>query len=98
MLNESTFKKNLIKWFNENQREMPWRETSNPYYIWLSEVMLQQTQVKTVIDYYHKFISRFPTIEDLSQANEDEVLKYWEGLGYYSRARNFHTALKRSGI
>ena len=78
--------KNLIKWFNENQREMPWRETSNPYYIWLSEVMLQQTQVKTVIDYYHKFISRFPTIEDLSQANEDEVLKYWEGLGYYSRA------------
>lgn len=94
MLNESTFKKNLIKWFNENQREMPWRETSNPYYIWLSEVMLQQTQVKTVIDYYHKFISRFPTIEDLSQANEDEVLKYWEGLGYYSRARNFHTAVK----
>ena len=67
---------------------------SNPYYIWLSEVMLQQTQVKTVIDYYHKFISRFPTIEDLSQANEDEVLKYWEGLGYYSRARNFHTAVK----
>ena len=95
MLNESTFKKNLIKWFNENQREMPWRETSNPYYIWLSEVMLQQTQVKTVIDYYHKFISRFPTIEDLSQANEDEVLKYWEGLGYYSRARNFHTAVKK---
>lgn len=95
MLNESTFKKNLIKWFNENQREMPWRETSNPYYIWLSEVMLQQTQVKTVIDYYHKFISRFPTIEDLSKANEDEVLKYWEGLGYYSRARNFHTAVKK---
>ncbi|OLF64349.1 A/G-specific adenine glycosylase [Staphylococcus sp. MB377] len=94
MLNVSTFKKNLIQWFNENQREMPWRETSNPYYIWLSEVMLQQTQVKTVIDYYHKFISRFPTIEDLSQANEDEVLKYWEGLGYYSRARNFHTAVK----
>lgn len=70
------------------------RETTNPYYIWLSEVMLQQTQVKTVIDYYNKFIHRFPTIEALSEAEEDEVLKYWEGLGYYSRARNFHTAIK----
>lgn len=94
MFNESKFKNNLITWFNEYQRDMPWRETSNPYYIWLSEVMLQQTQVKTVIDYYHKFIHRFPTITDLSQAHEDEVLKYWEGLGYYSRARNFHTAIK----
>lgn len=94
MINDSTFKKNLIQWFNKNQREMPWRETSNPYYIWLSEVMLQQTQVKTVVDYYHRFIQRFPTIEELSQADEEEVLKYWEGLGYYSRARNFHTAVK----
>ncbi|WP_341636901.1 A/G-specific adenine glycosylase [Staphylococcus casei] len=94
MLKESKFKNNLVTWFNNNQREMPWRETSNPYYIWLSEVMLQQTQVKTVIDYYHRFIGRFPTIADLSQAHEDEVLKYWEGLGYYSRARNFHTAVK----
>lgn len=73
---------------------MPWRETTNPYYIWLSEVMLQQTQVNTVIDYYYRFIHRFPTIQSLSEANEDEVLKYWEGLGYYSRARNFHTAVK----
>ncbi len=73
---------------------MPWRQTTNPYYIWLSEVMLQQTQVKTVIDYYHRFVERFPTVEVLSQASEDEVLKYWEGLGYYSRARNFHTAIK----
>ena len=64
-------------------------KTTNPYYIWLSEVMLQQTQVKTVIDYYHRFVERFPTVEVLSQASEDEVLKYWEGLGYYSRARNF---------
>ena len=70
------------------------RETTNPYYIWLSEVMLQQTQVNTVIDYYYRFIHRFPTIQSLSEANEDEVLKYWEGLGYYSRARNFHTAVK----
>lgn len=94
MFNESKFKNNLVTWFDEHQREMPWRETSNPYYIWLSEVMLQQTQVKTVIDYYHRFIHRFPTITELSQAHEDEVLKYWEGLGYYSRARNFHTAIK----
>lgn len=94
MLNETTFKNNIVTWFEKNQREMPWRETTNPYYIWLSEVMLQQTQVKTVIDYYNKFIHRFPTIEALSEAKEDEVLKYWEGLGYYSRARNFHTAIK----
>ncbi len=94
MYNESEFKNNLVKWFEKNQRQMPWRETKNPYYIWLSEVMLQQTQVKTVIDYYHKFVNRFPTITDLSNAHEDEVLKYWEGLGYYSRARNFHNAIK----
>ncbi|PHK49546.1 A/G-specific adenine glycosylase [Staphylococcus edaphicus] len=94
MLNESKFKNNLIDWFNKNQREMPWRDTSNPYYIWLSEVMLQQTQVKTVIDYYHRFIERFPTVSELSKAHEDEVLKYWEGLGYYSRARNFHNAIQ----
>lgn len=94
MLTVHSFKENLVTWFEKNQREMPWRETSNPYYIWLSEVMLQQTQVKTVIDYYHRFINRFPSIEDLSSADEDEVLKYWEGLGYYSRARNFHTAIK----
>ncbi|MCD8821997.1 A/G-specific adenine glycosylase [Staphylococcus gallinarum] len=94
MFKENEFKTNLVTWFDENQREMPWRETSNPYYIWLSEVMLQQTQVKTVIDYYLRFTKRFPTIEDVSNAHEDDVLKYWEGLGYYSRARNFHTAIK----
>lgn len=91
---ERTFKRHLEDWFNKNQRELPWRETADPYYIWLSEVMLQQTQVKTVIDYYHRFIQRFPTIKELSDAHEDEVLKYWEGLGYYSRARNFHSAIK----
>ncbi|TGS58928.1 A/G-specific adenine glycosylase, partial [Mesorhizobium sp. M1C.F.Ca.ET.176.01.1.1] len=98
MYNESQFKNNLVKWFEKNQRQMPWRETKNPYYIWLSEVMLQQTQVKTVIDYYHKFVNMFQTITDLSNAHEDEVLKYWEGLGYYSRARNFHTAIKDVAI
>ena len=76
---ERTFKRHLEDWFNKNQRELPWRETADPYYIWLSEVMLQQTQVKTVIDYYHRFIQRFPTIKELSDAHEDEVLKYWEG-------------------
>ena len=91
---ENSFKKDIEDWFHKNQRDMPWRETTNPYYIWLSEAMLQQTQVNTVIDYYYRFIHRFPTIQSLSEANEDEVLKYWEGLGYYSRARNFHTAVK----
>ncbi|MBK3720497.1 putative A/G-specific adenine glycosylase YfhQ [Staphylococcus arlettae] len=94
MYNEKRFKNNLLQWFDTEQRAMPWRETKNPYYIWLSEVMLQQTQVKTVIDYYLRFIARFPTIRDLSEAHEDEVLKLWEGLGYYSRARNFHTAIQ----
>ncbi|KYH13147.1 A/G-specific adenine glycosylase [Staphylococcus kloosii] len=94
MYNIENFKDNLLRWFDVEQREMPWRETKNPYYIWLSEIMLQQTQVATVVDYYLRFIERFPTIESLNNAQEDEVLKLWEGLGYYSRARNFHTAIK----
>lgn len=77
----------LIKWYEANHRKLPWRETSNPYYIWLSEVMCQQTQVATVIGYYNRFIEKYPTIEDLAQASEDEVYKLWEGLGYYSRAK-----------
>ncbi|MDO5376576.1 MAG: A/G-specific adenine glycosylase [Staphylococcus rostri] len=91
---EETFKEALVSWFDTNQRQMPWRETKNPYYIWVSEVMLQQTQVDTVRSYYARFIQQFPTIEDLAAADEDDVLKLWEGLGYYSRARNFHTAAK----
>ena len=94
MYNIENFKDNLLRWFDAEQREMPWRETKNPYYIWLSEIMLQQTQVATVVDYYLRFIERFPTIESLNNAQEDVVLKLWEGLGYYSRARNFHTAIK----
>lgn len=94
MLEINEFKQDLLKWFDENQRQMPWRETKNPYYIWLSEVMLQQTQVNTVRPYYNAFIERFPTIEALSTTNEEDVLKYWEGLGYYSRVRNFHEAVK----
>ncbi len=77
----------LIDWYEENHRKLPWRETSHPYYIWLSEIMCQQTQVTTVIDYYNRFIQKFPHIEDLANATEDEVYKMWEGLGYYSRAK-----------
>ncbi|REH77868.1 A/G-specific adenine glycosylase [Staphylococcus felis] len=94
MYKQEAFKENLIDWFDENQRQMPWRETSDPYAIWVSEVMLQQTQVDTVRDYYKRFMDRFPHIMSLAEAQEDEVLKYWEGLGYYSRARNFHIAAK----
>ncbi|GGI42228.1 A/G-specific adenine glycosylase [Mammaliicoccus stepanovicii] len=94
MIESINFKEDLLHWYYENKRQMPWRETTNPYYIWLSEVMLQQTQVNTVKPYYNAFIKAFPTIEDLSNAKEEEVLKYWEGLGYYSRVRNFHEAVK----
>ncbi|UXR77720.1 MULTISPECIES: A/G-specific adenine glycosylase [unclassified Staphylococcus] len=94
MYSEPSFKETLITWFDQHQRQMPWRETKNPYYIWVSEVMLQQTQVDTVRSYYERFISDFPTIESLASADEDDVLKRWEGLGYYSRARNFHAAAK----
>ncbi len=81
------FQKKLLKWFKENKRDMPWRETYDPYHIWLSEIMLQQTQVVTVIPYFKRYIERYPTIYDLANADESEVLKLWEGLGYYSRAR-----------
>ncbi|MBF4692949.1 A/G-specific adenine glycosylase [Fusibacter ferrireducens] len=82
--------KKLLIWYQEHKREMPWRETHDPYCIWLSEIMLQQTQVVTVIDYYNRFIKRFHDVKSLAEAEEQEVLKYWEGLGYYSRARNLH--------
>jgi A/G-specific adenine glycosylase len=89
-----TIAQKLLKWFEKNRRTLPWRETSDPYAIWVSEVMLQQTQVNTVIPYYERFIKKFPTIEILSKANQDDVLKCWEGLGYYARAINFHKASK----
>lgn len=77
----------LLKWYWEVKRDLPWRRTSNPYHIWVSEVMLQQTQVKTVIPYYHNFLGRFPDLTSLAQASLEEVLELWRGLGYYSRAR-----------
>ncbi len=87
-----SFQRALLDWFETYQREMPWRNTHEPYYIWASEVMLQQTQVKKVLEYYSKFINRFPTIQHLAEAELQDVLKTWEGLGYYARARNFHKA------
>ena len=82
----------LLKWYREEQRDLPWRHTNDPYRIWVSEIMLQQTQVKTVVPYYERWVESFPTVEDLARAREVKVLKHWEGLGYYSRARNLHRA------
>jgi len=89
-----TFNKMLLDWYAINKRELPWRNTINPYYIWLSEIILQQTRVKQGLSYYLKFINAFPTIFDLANAKEDKVLKLWQGLGYYSRARNLHYSAK----
>ncbi|MFH1941823.1 MAG: A/G-specific adenine glycosylase [bacterium] len=86
------FSRKLLAWYGKHRREMDWRETDDAYRIWISEVMLQQTQVNTVSDYYRRFISRFPTIQDLADADIGDVMKVWEGLGYYSRARNLHRA------
>ena len=80
----------LLTWYDQNHRELPWRKTSDPYSVWVSEVMLQQTQVKTVIPYYQRFLNTFPTIRDLAASDLQAVLKMWEGLGYYGRARNMH--------
>lgn len=88
------FSKNLLDWYQTHKRDLPWRRSKNPYYIWISEVMLQQTRVDTVIPYFHRFIDQFPTVEALATAPEENVLKAWEGLGYYSRARNLQTAVR----
>ncbi|MGG3774011.1 A/G-specific adenine glycosylase [Heyndrickxia faecalis] len=89
-----SFQDDLISWFEREQRKLPWREDRDPYKIWVSEIMLQQTRVDTVIPYFRRFMEKFPTIEALADASEDEVLKAWEGLGYYSRVRNLHAAVK----
>lgn len=85
----------LIEWYNQNKRELPWRETKNPYKIWISEIILQQTRVAQGYDYYVRFVKTFPDIIQLADADEDTILKLWQGLGYYSRARNLHTAAKQ---
>ncbi len=88
------FQRTLIDWYVKNKRDLPWRKTKDPYRIWVSEIMLQQTKVETVIHYYEKFMENYPTIFHLAEADEQKVLKDWEGLGYYQRARNLHEAVK----
>jgi A/G-specific adenine glycosylase len=88
------FSHELLNWYSKHKRDLPWRRSKNPYHIWISEVMLQQTRVETVIPYYHRFIEQFPTVQALAEAPEDHVLKAWEGLGYYSRARNLQSAVR----
>lgn len=89
------FASTLLRWYAERGRDLPWRHTSDPYPIWLSEVILQQTRIEQGRDYWHRFMDRFPNVEMLADATEDEVLRLWQGLGYYSRARNLHTAAKQ---
>jgi A/G-specific adenine glycosylase len=84
------FANQLVTWYKTNHRELPWRDIQNPYFIWLSEIILQQTRVKQGLPYYQAFTEKYPTVEDLANATESEVLRLWQGLGYYSRARNMH--------
>ena len=88
------FVKTLKSWYSEHKRDLPWRKTQNPYYIWLSEIIMQQTQIKQGLPYYNEFVANFPTVFDLAKAKESKVLKLWQGLGYYSRARNLHFSAK----
>ena len=92
--NPASFRKALLAWYGENKRDLPWRRTKDPYKILVSEIMLQQTQVDTVIPYYRRWMKRFPTVQKLAGASLDEVLSLWEGMGYYSRARNLHRAAR----
>lgn len=89
-----TIAENLISWYEKNKRSLPWRETKNPYFIWISEIMLQQTRVEAVKVYYKNFIEHLPTLKDLAEIKEDDLLKLWEGLGYYSRVRNMQKTAK----
>ena len=84
------FSNKIIGWYRQNKRDLPWRNTNDPYKIWLSEIILQQTRVSQGLPYYVNFVNAFPTVNNLANANEQEVLKLWQGLGYYSRARNLH--------
>lgn len=93
-INSKQFQKDLIDWYYREQRILPWRENKDPYRIWVSEIMLQQTKVDTVIPYFNQFMDKFPSLESLAQADQEDVLKAWEGLGYYSRAKNLQTAVK----
>lgn len=89
------FSEKILDWYQENKRELPWRTTRDPYKIWLSEIMLQQTRVAQGLPYYKKFVTAFPTVHELAAASEEEILRLWQGLGYYSRARNMHFTAKQ---
>ena len=90
-----SFRQKLLAWYDKNKRDLPWRRSKNPYHIWVSEIMLQQTRVDTVIPYYERFLEWFPTVESLANAPEERLLKAWEGLGYYARVRNMQTAAQQ---
>ena len=89
------FSKKVAKWYKENYRNLPWRNTREPYRIWLSEIILQQTRVSQGLPYYERFIEKYPTVKALAKAPEQDVLRLWQGLGYYSRARNLHKCAKK---
>ncbi|MHB8756015.1 MAG: A/G-specific adenine glycosylase [Candidatus Acidiferrales bacterium] len=91
----TSLRRNLLSWYRANRRDFPWRRGRDPYRIWLAEIMLQQTRIAAVLPYYERFLERFPNVRELARARESEVLKYWAGLGYYSRARNLHRAAKQ---
>lgn len=95
MKHQHTFSHLLLSWFKKSARDLPWRHTKNPYFIWVSEMMLQQTTVSTVIDFYKRWIKKYPSIKAFALANEQEVLKMWQGLGYYNRVKNFHRSAKK---
>lgn len=92
---QNDFANNILAWFQIHGRQLPWRETKDPYPIWLSEIILQQTRVSQGMAYWQRFIERYPKVEELAAASEDEVLRLWQGLGYYTRARNLHTAAQQ---
>ena len=93
-MNYDFYSKSLVNWYKEHRRDLPWRRSSDPYIIWISEIILQQTRVAQGLDYFNRFIARFPDVRALAVASEDEVLRYWQGLGYYSRARNLLEAAR----
>ena len=94
----SDFADKLIDWYKKNKRDLPWRDTKDPYRIWISEIILQQTRVAQGYDYFVRFLNRFPDVFALAEADEDEVMKHWQGLGYYSRARNLHAAARSMAL
>ncbi len=93
-MKNSRFSKNLIRWYQKNKRDLPWRKTTDPYKIWISEIMLQQTTVNTVIPYYERWVKQFSTVESVAKAPIQKILKMWQGLGYYTRVRNIHRSAK----